>query len=112
MNCSKALTDKNFSVITQIKATGNSNYSYADNISSATSLIYYYRLKMVDKDGNFKYSPVVKISMQTKGKFASVNPNPFKQKLILTVESLVPDKATLIINDIERTDNYTSKLRM
>ena len=61
---------------------------------------------MVDKDGNFKYSSVVKINMQTKGKFASVNPNPFKQKLVLTIESLVPDKATLIIRDIERRQLY------
>ena len=80
---------------------GNGNYSYVDNISAAASFIYYYRLKMVDKDGNFKYSPVVKISMHAKGKFASVNPNPFKQKLELTIESLVPDKATLIINDVD-----------
>ena len=77
---------QNFSAIAQIKATGNSNYSYSDNIVSATSL-YYYRLKSVDNDGNFKYSPVVKIRIQANGKFASVNPNPFKQKLLVTIES-------------------------
>ncbi len=61
---------------------------------------------MVDKDGNFKYSPVVKITMQIKGKFASVNPNPFKQKLVVSIQSLVPDKATLIISDIDGRQLY------
>jgi len=97
---------KNFSLVAQITASAIYDYSYADNISSASSLIYYYRLKMVDKDGNFKYSPVVKISRQAKGKFASVNPNPFKQKLLVSVESLVPDKATFIINDIDGRQLY------
>ncbi len=102
----QSVDGKNFSVVTQIKATANNNYSYADNISSAASLIYYYRLWMIDKDGNFKYSPVVKISMQAKGKFASVNPNPFEQKLVVSIQSLVPDKATVIINDIDGRQLY------
>ncbi len=102
----QSVDGQKFSSISQIKATGNGNYSYADNISTAALSIYYYRLKMVDKDGNFKYSPVVKISIRAKGKFASVNPNPFKQKIELSIESLVPDKATLIINDIDGRQLY------
>ena len=97
---------QNFSAIAQIRATGNSNYSYSDNIISATSLLYYYRLKSVDKDGNFKYSPVVRIRIQANGKFASVNPNPFKQKLLVTIESSTQDKATLIIRDISGRQLY------
>ncbi|HEY5405832.1 MAG TPA: alpha-amylase family glycosyl hydrolase [Ginsengibacter sp.] len=102
----QSIDGQKFSPLTQIKATGNGNYSYADDISSAASLVYYYRLKMADKDGNFKYSPVVKINIHGKGKFASVNPNPFKQKLEVSIESLVPDKATLIINDIDGRQLY------
>lgn len=97
---------QNFSPIAQIKATGNSNYSYSDNIIPASSLLYYYRLKSVDKDGNFKYSPIVKITIQANGKFASINPNPFKQKLVVTIESLTQDKATLIISDISGRQLY------
>jgi 1,4-alpha-glucan branching enzyme len=96
---------QNFAAIAQIKATGNTNYSYADNIVSAASL-YYYRLKSVDNDGNFKYSPVVKIRIQANGKFASVNPNPFKQKLLVTIESGIPDKATFILSDISGRQLY------
>ena len=68
---------QNFSGISQINATGKSSYSFSDNITPGTSSIYYYRLKSVDKDGNFKYSAVIKIRIPANGKFAEVNPNPF-----------------------------------
>ena len=91
---------QNFSTVTQINATGSSNYSYVDNSMPADAVVFYYRLKSVDKDGNFKYSPIVKIRMPANGKFASVNPNPFKQKLLVTIESLNAGKVIFIINDI------------
>ena len=95
-----SIDGQNFSPIAQIKATGNSNYSYSDNLVSSTSLLYYYRLKSVDKDGNFKYSPVLKISIQPNGSFVNANPNPFKQKLVVTIKSLTKDKATIIMRDV------------
>jgi Secretion system C-terminal sorting domain/Carbohydrate-binding module 48 (Isoamylase N-terminal domain) len=91
---------QNFSAISQITATGKSGYFFSDNITSGTSLIYYYRLKCVDKDGNFRYSLVIKIRIAANGKFAQVNPNPFKGKLLVTIESPAQDKATLIITDL------------
>ena len=89
---------QNFKVLSQIKAAGNQSYTYNDRIATASSL-YYYRLKSVDKDGRFKYSVVIKIRTDLNG-FAVVNPNPFKNKLVVNIESLIQDKATLIITDI------------
>lgn len=91
---------QNFSFVSQTNATGKNNYSYADNITTGASSFYYYRLKMVDKDGNFKYSEVIKINMPANGKFAEVNPNPFKEKLLVTIQSPTQDKATLILTDL------------
>jgi 1,4-alpha-glucan branching enzyme len=91
---------QNFSTLSQIAATGKPSYSFSDNITLATSAIYYYRLKCVDKDGNFKYSTVIKIRIPANGKFAQVNPNPFTGKLLVNIESPVRDKATLIITDL------------
>ena len=91
---------QNFSFVSQTNATGKNNYSYTDNITTDTSAIYYYRLKIVDKEGNFKYSAVIKINMPAKGKFAEVNPNPFKDKLLVTIQSPTQDKATLILTDL------------
>jgi 1,4-alpha-glucan branching enzyme len=91
---------QNFSGISQINAAGKSTYSFSDNIAPGTSSIYYYRLKSVDKDGNFKYSTVIKLRMPANGKFAEINPNPFTGKLVVNIESAMQDKATLIITDL------------
>ena len=91
---------QNFSGVSQIIATGKSGYSISDNITSGISSLYYYRLKSVDNDGNFKYSAVIKIRMLPKGKFAAINPNPFTVRLLVNIESAARDKATLIITDL------------
>ncbi|NUN08890.1 MAG: hypothetical protein HUU54_06920, partial [Ignavibacteriaceae bacterium] len=59
-------TDKsNWSKIGFVQGAGNSNspknYSYTDN--TAVSGKYFYRLKQVDTDGTFDYSPVVEVDM-------------------------------------------------
>jgi hypothetical protein len=52
-----------FTKLTKITATGRgSNYSYIDDLNNATHLLY--RLKIVDKDGRFKYSSVIKIKIK------------------------------------------------
>ncbi len=89
----------NFVAISQIKATGSNQYSFIDNITSVSSF-YYYRLKSVDKDGNFKYSAVITIKVSNSVLFAQVNPNPFKNKLIVTINSASQDKATLMLTDM------------
>jgi hypothetical protein len=53
----------NFMLAGKISATGNSEYSYSDNVSGITASLYYYRLKSTDADGNFKYSAIVKIRL-------------------------------------------------
>ena len=96
----RSIDGQNFKGISQIKAAGNNSYTYNDPIAAVSSL-YYYRLKSVDKDGKFKYSVVIKIRTDLNG-FAVVNPNPFKDKLVVNIESLIQDKATFIITDIKR----------
>ncbi len=91
---------QNFSAVSHVNATGRSSYSFADNITSGISSVYYYRLKSVDKDGNFKYSAVIKIKIASVRKFAEVNPNPFTGKLVVNIASAGQDKATLIITDL------------
>ncbi len=48
-------------IITLDATNGKSSYAYSDDISAGASSVYYYRLKRVDKDGNFKLSAVFKI---------------------------------------------------
>ncbi|MBE2231186.1 MAG: T9SS type A sorting domain-containing protein [Chitinophagaceae bacterium] len=57
--------------------TGRSSYQVSDNISSLTEDVVYYRLKMVDLDGKFTYSPVVMVRKEKKALTGlALNPNP------------------------------------
>ncbi|MEO8110285.1 MAG: alpha-amylase family glycosyl hydrolase [Ginsengibacter sp.] len=91
---------QNFSPIATINATGNSNYSYADILNSTSSPVLYYRLKSVDKDGDFKLSVILKIKTNAGEKFAEVNPNPFKDNLTVNIESRSQDDVTLVVTDL------------
>ncbi len=96
----RSIDAQNYVTISQTKAAAKNNYSYSDILANNISPVYYYRLKSVDKDGNFKYSAVVKLRISSHTGFAEVNPNPFSGKLKVKVESLFQDKATLIITDV------------
>ena len=78
-------TDGNsFSVVATINAKGDSqlpiNYSWED----ATPLPgkCYYRLKMVDKDGRFEYSPVLTITALNAATTIRLFNNPVREKLV------------------------------
>jgi uncharacterized repeat protein (TIGR03803 family) len=95
----RSVDGQNFKEVAQIKATGNNAYSFIDPISSSSSSLFYYRLKSVDKDGHFKFSDVIKIKISQKG-FIVVNPNPFKNKLVVQVESPIRDRTSFILTDM------------
>jgi len=72
-------------------------YSFDDlNISKGNR--YYYRLKQVDRDGNFSYSPVVNVAYLA-GQLFTWYPNPVNDKLIIT-NSGADKAATLMVTDV------------
>jgi hypothetical protein len=53
------------------------SYQYSDDLSSIAGNVFYYRLKMVDIDGQFKYSNVIMIRKESKSiNGIALNPNP------------------------------------
>ena len=95
-----------FEPVTQIKETGSTGYSFNDNIDVSVASAYYYRLKCVDADGNFRYSNVVKLYAGSKGGFVIINPNPFRDKLMITLNSAVAGKITFVLSDINGKKLY------
>ncbi len=91
---------QNFVPISQIKASGEKTYSFSDNIASDISRTYFYRIKSVDEDGNFSISSIIKINTSAQKEFIKATPNPFKDKLVLQIQSPMQDKATIIITDM------------
>lgn len=63
-----------------INARGNSStkikYSFTDYNFNSSSKYVYYRLKMIDKDGAYKYSETLPVSINCNNSKISVFPNP------------------------------------
>ncbi len=74
----------------------NSEKSYLHNKPS--TLENYYRLKMVDKDGKFSYSFIIKIQIK-KDLFVRVYPNPIKDFAKVLINSSKAQNATIFITD-------------
>jgi trimeric autotransporter adhesin len=72
---------------------GSFNYSLTDNDAiNQPSQKLYYRLKMVDIDGTFKYSNVVAVSMPLITGKLTISPNPVISEMKVTLASIADGK--------------------
>lgn len=68
--------------VVPVKAVGNAN-NYSSEDESPVNGNNFYRIKSVDKDGSFKYSRVVKVTIGKKGNGnITIYPNPIKGNVI------------------------------
>lgn len=84
-------------------STGKSTYHYIDNINSLSDDAVFYRLKMVDVDGKYKYSNVIMVRKDQKPiKGITINPNPLSAGDAGTVrfESAISGLATFRVMDM------------
>ncbi|MEO6868286.1 MAG: T9SS type A sorting domain-containing protein [Ginsengibacter sp.] len=97
----KSKDGSNFITISIVNSTSNNgddaSYQFTDN--SPYNGKNYYRLKLVDKDQNFKYSPVRFIDFSSGG-YVKVFPNPVED--ILNINTNINfEKAILNISDMK-----------
>ncbi|MBS1567366.1 MAG: T9SS type A sorting domain-containing protein, partial [Bacteroidetes bacterium] len=64
-----------------VNSNGTHSYSFTDNMPAKG--VNYYRLKQVDRDGRYTYSPIVKVIFESNGQKLNVYPNPAKN--IITI---------------------------
>ncbi len=76
-----------------------SEYSTADNLSSYNGNVIYYRLKMVDRDGRFSYSSVIRLNVNDTRSGLSIYPNPARNDLSVSFISQVVGQALVKIID-------------
>ena len=91
---------RNFGKIVSITATTKPVYSYTDNGLENLYQVYFYRLKMIDKDGKSSLSSVVKINGSTSNWRVSATPNPFVNSMNIKIESSVKGSATILVSDM------------
>jgi hypothetical protein len=95
----------NFSSIAKVTALNNyseSKYEYQDrDVISNTR--YYYKLKMVDYDGRFEYSPIISEILSGKQKLVSVYPNPVAKNMEIYVHSDLGVESTFKLFDAKNS---------
>ncbi|MBC7936744.1 MAG: T9SS type A sorting domain-containing protein [Rhizobacter sp.] len=89
---------RDFETIGSLAATASRSYSYTDNDVKAP--VYFYRLKIIDLDGTYYYSTIVKLNGPVKNINITATPNPFGNKLKLTIAAPSKESATLILTDL------------
>jgi hypothetical protein len=93
---------REFNKVATVTANGNSsstkNYTAIHSVNNEP--IHYYRLKMMDKDGQFTYSQIVKLKTATKGFNVEVYP------------TVVTNQANVNINATEKTNGTISITNM
>jgi hypothetical protein len=59
------------------------SYEFPDNVAAIDNNIIYYRLRMIDNDGHFSYSPVISIRKEnTQQQGISIFPNPVTENAV------------------------------
>jgi len=77
------------------------NYQYED-LTALPGMLYYYRLKQIDVDGNFVYSNIASASLTGSSSFNLENlfPNPASNEVSIGVISNINTTAVIIITDM------------
>jgi hypothetical protein len=106
---------KTYSAIGQVAAAGNSSSpkDYAFTDQSPLSGRGFYRLKMVDIDGSFKYSKILQVTTGATGAAIKVYSNPFHDQLGVVIPAMTSEKLVLSLFDqtgkICLRQNYTTQ---
>jgi hypothetical protein len=102
----RSLNGTNYVKIGTVAATGNSstktNYSFNDrNVSAGNN---YYRIKLVDIDGEYKYSKTIAIKRNSNTVAATkILTNPFVDKLVIELMVINEGKTTFTLYDLKGT---------
>jgi uncharacterized repeat protein (TIGR01451 family) len=82
----RSLDGRLFASRDHVAYTGGEHYNINDDIANISSKVIYYRLKMVDKDGGYRYSGIVAFQLAHKELF-HVYPNPVTAEVYISYHS-------------------------
>jgi hypothetical protein len=82
--------------------SGSNVYNLTDaNLSGlrTSSAVIYYRIKQIDKDGQFVYSEIRSIRLDSKGFAVGIYPNPVKDMTVLSIDLIENEQVLVSIFD-------------
>lgn len=92
----------NVAILKASNTSGQHDYRYTDaGFSKLIVPNVYYRLRMVDLDGSYKYSKVVRLAQPNRINTVKVYPNPVKDMLQIQVQSAANGDFTLRVVDAQ-----------
>jgi hypothetical protein len=95
----KSTNGVNFSFLTNVNAVGSGNNSYTNVDAQPNIGNNYYRLKIIDDNGNFIYSNIVIVKIGSKGSIPFiVYPNPTSNQLVVQYDNAAGDAILNIYN--------------
>jgi ELWxxDGT repeat protein len=100
----RSFDGRGFTGVGTVMASQNSAngaaYAFTDrNMVSPGAAIVYYRLKMVDLDGQFTYSAIVPLRIHGTGALLFLYPNPAANQATLMISVRQPEKALFQLSD-------------
>ncbi len=95
--------------VVQAAGAGNHNYRFSD--CSMLQDIRYYRLKMVDQDGEFRYSKVVVLSAVKETTAISLYPSLVTSQLTIAIHDPSLFNSTMILSDVSGRIHRQTQLR-
>lgn len=98
-------TDFTFIYSIAAKNNGQSHYSFDDN--GISNPVIYYRLKIVDKDGKYRYSNVIRLNNNGQNSGLELYPNPAKNNLNVNFHSGTSSAGSLKILSYNGSPVYT-----
>lgn len=97
----RSANGKNFEKVGNVKSVGTAKGAYQFTDEVPLSGINYYRLKMMDIDGSFTYSPVRSVVLgEGKATNVSIAPNPAKGQVFVKLNADEAKAITLVLVDV------------
>lgn len=97
----RSANGKNFEKVGNVKSVGTAKGAYQFTDDVPLSGINYYRLKMIDIDGSFTYSPVKSVVLgEGKTTNVSIAPNPAKGQVFVKLNADEAKAITFVLVDV------------
>lgn len=101
MNVQRSIDGTSFSFIGKVDATGSGIYNFTDASLPTNTKTIYYRLEIVDKNGNKQFSKIVAVQLAKNNMLVNVYPNPVKDILFASITSAKQDLVTIQLTDLQ-----------
>jgi Secretion system C-terminal sorting domain len=112
-NIERSEDSKTFEKVGYVKSAGTSRGTYNFTDEVPLSGVNYYRLKMMNTDGSFTYSPVRSVTLaESKTTGLSVSPNPAKEAVFVKLNAKEAKTMTLELVDVAGKVLLTEKKKV